>query len=372
VVQAGRVYLTAAHAETDDLLALCFDLRTGKELWRRCCGKDRPTKGSNNQSAPSAVAGGGRSWFLFGTGSLWSFDSEGKTVWHRELETDYGPFVIKFGYSSSPLHYRDALYIPVLRNTDPARYGGGGAAQGPLASYLLALDADSGRTLWARERPTDAEDESTEGYFTPMPYEGAGRNEIILIGGECVTGHSASSGREIWRWWFTPPDRKIWQRVVTSAVCTDDLIYVVRPKHRPMFALPGGGKGTLDPDWPAWSHEDMTPDVTTPLLYRNRLYALQDTERVMVCFDPPTGRILWQHTIDGRGPFRASPTAAEDRIYCIDQAGEVVVLRAGDAYRELLRFTLGEAPCHGSIALLDGRLLVRTAKNLYCFGRRQP
>ncbi len=365
VIWENRVFVTSLDSETDELLAFCVDASAGEVRWQKVCGKNRKMMGGNNASTPPAVTDGQRVHFFFGTGVLVTFDLEGNQLWRRDLEEDYGNFVIKFGYSSSPLLYEGRLYIPVLQNETPGRYKREDAREGPLESFLLALDPETGKTLWRQARPTDAEDESLEAYITPMPCEEAGRKEIILAAGECVTGHDAATGAELWRWWFTPPDRKIWQRIVTSPVVGHGLIFVVRPRHRPLFALKTGGKGELSNDWLAWQHGEFTPDVTTPLLYRGRIYFLHDGKREMACAEPKTGRVIWHHKLEGRGPFRASPTGADGKIYLIDKRGTVFVLAAGDEFRELSRLETGEGPCQATISVSGGRLFIRTARNLY-------
>ena len=53
-----------------------------------------------------------------------------------------------------------------------------------------------------------------------------------------------------------------------------------------------------------------------------------------------------------------------------DEAGTVFALSAGDAFEVLSSHAFpGEAPCKGSVALAHGRLFVRTAKALHCFGQ---
>jgi outer membrane protein assembly factor BamB len=292
-------------------------------------------------------------------------DHAGQELWRRDLEAEYGRLMVKFGYSASPLLHDGRLYVQVLQNATPTRYNRGDTRQGPLESFLLAIDPDSGETLWRHVRQTDATDESAEAYMTPIPYgDGAGTN-VVLVGGECVTAHDPATGAEVWRWWFTPPDRKVWQRVVSGPVPGDGMLFVVRPKHRPVFALRPAGRGVLTDDCVAWSYAEQTPDVTTALLYNGRLYTMNDSKRVMVCLDPASGNVLWQSKFEGKGPFRASPTGADGKIYCMDQAGTVYVLKAGDEFEGLFRWQTGEAPGHSSIVAANGRIFIRTAANLY-------
>ena len=321
-------------------------------------------------ASPSPVTDGKTVWFHYGTGALVAFDFKGRRLWARELEKDHGRFTIQYGQSSSPLLYRGKLYVPVMQNKNPKRWQHSRSdRKGPLDSFLLAIDARTGRDLWKHVRPTDATDESTESYATPVPYEGAGRREIIIAAGEHVTGHDAGTGRELWRWEFSPHNRKVWQRTVTSPVVGDGLIYAFRPKYRPMYALKGGGSGRLDDGWVVWRYEEYTPDVTTPIIYEGRLYAMHDDKKVMVCFDPATGDVKWHAKLGVKGVIRGSPTAADGRIYVISQKGEALVLAAGDEFKVLHRTDMGGEPSRATIAIPGGRLFIRTAEKLYCIGK---
>ena len=368
IVWGDRVFVSSVDKANRDLLALCLDVRTGKERWRYVIGQDRPTGGGNNMASPSAVTDGTSVWFYTGTGRLFAFTLDGRELWRRDLGKDHGAFTLKYGYSSSPLLYQDRLYIPVLQAKDPNAYRDTGRT-GELPSFLLAIDPATGKELWKQVRPTDAVKDSRDAYITPMPCKVAGRTDIVLVGGEYVTGHDAATGEERWRWEFTPHGRVGRQRVVSSAVVGDGLIYAVRSRGRSLHALRAGGKGRLGDDAVAWSASRDLPDVPTPLLWHGRLYVLSGNRKVMTCFEPKTGEVKWRGKLKARAVFRASPTGADGKVYCISKAGDVVVLAEGDAFKVLAEFSIGGRDTKSSIAVAGGRLFVRTGQNLYCVAK---
>ncbi len=90
----------------------------------------------------------------------------------------------------------------------------------------------------------------------------------------------------------------------------------------------------------------------------------------MTCLDPKTGKTRWQGKIGGGGPWRASLTAADGKLYCINEDSEAIVLSAGDEeFKILHRFDMKDEPVQASIAIADGRLFVRTASKLTCVGK---
>ena len=107
-------------------------------------------------SSPSPVTDGTHVWVMTGTGVLKAFDFAGKEIWARDIQKDYGPFGLNWGYASSPLLHKDYLYVEVLhgmKTDDP--------------SYVLSIDKRTGKTRWRVERPTDAVSESPDAYTTP-------------------------------------------------------------------------------------------------------------------------------------------------------------------------------------------------------------
>jgi len=365
-----RVFVTASEKASKQVLAIGLDAEDGHILWQHPLGPDRKTAGRNNMASPSPVTDGKHVWFLTGNGILAAFTINGKAVWKRDLAEDYGEFTIFFGYSSSPLLHQGKLYVLALQNNQINAYKRNTGKTGLLDSYLLAIDPQSGQTLWRHVRDTDAEGQSRESYVTPLPYEKNGSQQIVLSGGECVTGHDAATGEEIWRWWFTPKDRKKLQHNVPTPVTDGDRIFVVRPEHRPLYAIRPENKKLLNEKHNDWIWQDNRCWIASPLLYKERLYVLQEKEKSMACIEPKTGRVIWQHELPAKKSFYASPTGADGKVYCITLGGEVIVLAAEDEYRLLGTADFDEHPCSSTIAVAGGRLFVRTPSMLYCIGNQ--
>ncbi len=366
VVSHGRVFVTSTVKGTADFVALCFDAKTGEQLWRRPAGSNPRKLPRNNMASPSPAADGGRVFFLYGDGTLVGFDFEGKELWSRNIEKEYGNLALQFGYSSSPLLYEGRLYVVAVRRDKPYRDP---PAKEPLDSFSAALDPATGQTLWKQQRKTDAFDEGMETYSTPIPFVREGKAELLMTGGDFVTAHDPGTGKELWR--FEYWSRKVRDsRIIPTLVTGAGLIFGTRHKHNGVFALEppaGGTEGRL-----VWEWDEAAPDCSTPLFYEGRLYVLDGLRRgkVVTCLDPQTGRKLWQGELGGRSPWWASLTAGDGKLYCISETGEVVVLRAGgDKCEVLFETNVGGGPTQASISIANGHLFIRTADNLYCIGQ---
>jgi outer membrane protein assembly factor BamB len=369
IIWEDTVFVSSPNAEKE-LMLLCLERSTGKVRWQKVVATGNREKGRNNMASPSPVTDGKRVFILFGTGDLAAFDFSGRQLWARNLGQDYGRFAINWLYGSSPLLYRDKLFVPVLqRNPVPADYVQAQDGNAQRESYLLCLDPASGKTLWRQVRPTDAFSEAQEAYTTPIPSEGKAGAEIILVGGNYVTAHSPDSGAELWRCGGLNERRQAFWRIVPSAVAGDGMIFACGPKRDPVLAIKDGGKGVVTDTHIAWKFKEYPSDCVTPLFYRQHLFVLDGDHQVITCLEPQTGKALWQGELGVREIFRASPTGADGKIYCLGENGTAVILDAGAEFKILATIKMGEEPVRSSIAAAQGHLFVRTAQNLYCIGK---
>ena len=179
---------------TDQLLLLALRRQDGSIRWRKVIGEGNKFLNKQNMASPTPVTDGRHVWVMTGLGDLSCLDFEGNLVWKRNISNDYWAFGLAFGYASSPVLHDGRLYIQVLHGmkTDEP-------------SYLVAVDAASGKTLWQVERPTDAVYESPDSYSTPMLVEADGKTRLVVAGGDYLTGHDLDTGREVWRAGGTQP-----------------------------------------------------------------------------------------------------------------------------------------------------------------------
>ena len=150
------------------------------------------------------------------------------------------------------------------------------------------------------------------------------------------------------------------------------MIIACGPKRDPVLGIKDGGKGLVTDTHIAWKFKEFTSDCVTPLAYQQGLFVLDGDRQMMTCLAPQSGAKKWQGNLGVKEIFRASPTGADGKVYCLSEKGTVVVLDAGDEFKILSTIRMGEAPVRSSIAVAHGALFIRTAKNLYCVKPRAP
>ncbi len=276
-------------------------------------------------------------------------------------------------YGSSPLLFDGKLYVQVLqRSPAPPDYPGMAGTAGDRESYLLALDPATGKTLWKQVRPSEAKLESQESYASPIPHAAPdGKTQLLVVGGDCMTGHDAATGAELWRGYGINNQGGEWMRVVASPVSAAGLAIACGPKKEPLLAFRTDLKGDISQNGVVWSFDEKkTPDVCTPAFYNGKLFALDGDSQTLTCLDPKTGAKKWQGNLGDRTVIRSSPTAADGKIYILNEKGTVFVCSAGEEFKLLATIAMGgKEGARSSIVVSNGQLFIRTGDALHCIER---
>ncbi len=372
VVWNELVFVSSTDPAGGHLLALALDRRTGREVWRRVTGDRIARDHLSNFASPSPAADAERVIFFYGSGELVAFNHAGQKLWERNLCADFGEFAFLWTFAASPLLLENQLIIQVLQRDVPV--SGRGRAGGPIESYLLSVDPRTGQDLWRVTRPSDAVAESREAFTSPVAFTHEGRREILVVGGDCLTGHDPATGRELWRWGTWNPTRIGHWRLVPSPVAGGGVILACGPKSAPIFAIKAGGHGLLDDSHIVWSsrdERDVTTDVPTPLFYQGDFFVLSDLKKTLARVDPASGKVRWQVATPGNAKYEASPTGADGRIFLQNFRGDVVVVNAADGgiAHQTQMGEPGDDRTRSTIVAAHGALFIRTNQKLYCIGQ---
>ncbi len=353
IVWGDRIFLNIA--DNGSLFLWAVDRTKGVPLWKQHLSDGDHRQRKQNMSTPSPVTDGKNVWVMTGTGILKAFDFSGKEVWMRDIQKDYGRFGLNWGYGSSPLLHEDSLYVQVLhgmKTDDP--------------SYLLRIDKATGRTLWRVERPTNARRESPDAYTTPALLR-YGRNvEVVITGGDVVTGHDLGTGKELWRADGLNPTNDGSYRIVASPVVHGDII-IAPSRERPMLVLKPGGRGDVTASHVLWSF-DNGPDVPTPVTDGTYTYVIND-RGIMWCLEAKTGKEVYRQQRLRPGTYSGSFVLGDGRLYITNEDGLTSVVRAGPKFEVLAENALDDYTL-SSPAVSEGQIFIRTTGALWAIGKR--
>ena len=373
IIFKDRVFLSGVDSAKDMLLAMCFDRKNGNLLWQHEIAKGISRDRRSTFAASSPVTDGKIVVFFYANGDLVCFDINGNRQWARNLHEEYGEFAFQWTFASSPTLFEDKLYVQVLQRDVPAR--GHGMKDRMNESYILAVNPATGKNLWRQIRPSKAVAESREAFTTPIPYSFDGSKQLLVAGGDALTGHDLETGRELWRWGTWNPKRIRHWRLVPSPVAGEDIVLACAPKNDPIYAIRPKGTGVLDDSAVAWvsrNVREISSDVPTPAFYDGDFFVLSDLRKYLSRVEPATGRAKWTIRTPGNAKYEASPLAADGKIYIINHSGEAVVIDASNG--KVLKVipmdkVSGQQVVRASISAAYGRLFIRTTQRLYCVGK---
>ncbi len=344
VVWEDRIFLTSAHGrDQSELHVLSFARDDGRLLWRQKLWGTAPTLyyTVSGMASPTPITDGERLFAFFGTGDVFCFDLDGRLVWQRALAEEYGAFENRFGASSSPLLFEDAVILQC------DHYG---------ESYVVALDKRTGANRWKADRAG-----SWLSWSSPQLVRGDDSTELVLSGSERLDGYDPRTGERLWT------VRGFSRECVPTPVVGDGFVISVSGPNGVHCAVKPGGRGDVTESHVVWRNERGTSFVPSAILVGERYYVADD-KGVASCFDAQTGKLKWRKRLEGK--FTASPLSAEGKIYFTSETGQTIVIDAAKSeYHELARNELGE-DVYASPSISNGRFYFRTPKHLICVGAK--
>jgi outer membrane protein assembly factor BamB len=335
-----------------------IDKRTGARLWERVAYEGVPIDKRHIKStyASETPATDGRLVVAsFGSQGVHAYDVDGNFLWKVDPgRLNLGAYDIptfEWGPASSPILWHGMVFVQCDNQND---------------SFLLALDAESGKTLWKAER------DELPSWGSPSVYEGPSGAELVTNSPNHIRGYDPLTGKELWR---LGGSSKI---TAPTPVFADGLIVVAsgRRPEQPIFVVRAGARGDLtlpegkeSSDAVAWSRTRRGPYMPTPLIYDGILYVLGNNG-VFDAYDLTTGAEIYRQRIPHLGSgFSASPVAADGKIYLSNEDGEIVVVKAGREFGHVATNSMGEL-LMATPALSEGVMYVRAVSHLFAIGSR--
>lgn len=373
IVWEDRVYLTTVVSEQQNLtpskglylgegvrtpakgthhwVVYCFDLKSGKTVWKHTAhtGEPRvPRHPKSTYAAETAVTDGERVYVLFGDVGLYCYDMDGNPEWSVSIEArktfqDYGA-------AASPVVHGDQVFV-VYDNLEE--------------SWIAAYDTKTGQENWKQPR------NETHTWATPMVWQNRQRTEIVVPGRKLNRSYSLD-GKVLWSF-----DGKMSNLVIPSPFTAHGMCYIasgyIGDSHRPTFAIRPGATGDISPEdgdyasseYIEWYQGRSSPYNPSQIVYGDYLYTLYD-RGFLTCHDARTGEEVYgKRRFTPTASFTSSPFAYNGHLFFLSEDGLTYVVKAGPEFEIVGRNKLGEL-CMSCPAISGERLLIRTAGRLYC------
>jgi len=335
-----------------------LDKRTGKVLWERVAHQGVPVEKRHIKStyANSTPATDGRivvAWF--GSQGVYAYDVGGRFLWKVELgRLDLGAYDIptyEWGPASSPIIWNNLVILQCDTQSD---------------SFILALDADTGKTVWKTER------EEIPSWGTPTVAMTSVGPVLVANASNYIRGYDPRTGKELWR---LGGSSKI---TAPTPVFSEEMFAIVsgRGPERPIFVVKAGARGDLtlpegksNSDAITWSRTGRGSYMPTPLIYNGILYVLGNNG-LLDAYNLRTGEEFYRQRLPVVGSgFSASPVASDGKLYLSNEDGEMLVIAAGQKFTHVATNSMGEL-LMATPALSDGVMYVRSSASLFAIGRK--
>ena len=334
------------------------DKQSGKILWERVAYEGEPVDKRHIKStyASATPATDGRIVVAsFGSQGVHAYDVNGNFLWKVDLSRlNLGAYDIptfEWGPASSPIIWNGLVILQCDTQAD---------------SFLLALNAETGETVWKTDR------HELPSWGTPTVAATPAGPELVTNAANFIRGYDPRTGKELWR---LGGSSKI---TAPTPVFGDGLLVVAsgRGPERPIFVLRPGAQGDLTlaegkttSDAIVWSRTARGPYMPTPLIYDGLLYVLNNNA-VLDAYQLRSGEEIYRQRLPQIGSgYSASPVAADGKIYLCNEDGEMLVIAAGKEFRHIATNSIGEL-LMATPALSEGIMYVRTSASLLAIGRK--
>ncbi len=339
-VYKGQTYQRATRDHEFALVAV--DRQTGSIRWSRVLRTEQPGEGrhpTNTFASASPSTDGKRLVAFFGSRGLYALSMAGDVLWSH----DFGQMDTRNGWGegSSPTFFRDRVIVTWDHEG---------------ASFIAALDAASGRTLWKRERqePTT--------WATPLVVPVGDRVQVITNGQQHVRAYDFATGADVWH------GPGLTFNSIPSPVHANGIVHLTSGFQGNVVLAIDVAKARGDVEQSGalvWRRDRDAPYVASPLLVGDSLYLFKHLQGILTALDPRTGAVRF-------GPVRipelpdvyASPVAVAGRIYAAGRDGQIVVFKHGPEFETLAVNSLDDG-FDASPAIVADELYLRGRKSLY-------
>lgn len=349
IIWGDQIFLTTATDDGQRRSILSFRRSDGEMLWETKA-PEAPAERlfhKNSYASSSATTDGERVYAYFGNSGMMAVDLDGNLEWHVDL----GLIELYHGPGGSPLLYEDRIILFQEQMTF------GRDAGEPSPGFIVALEKETGREIWRKERSP------RPGWGSPIAIRVGDRDEIIVSSGNSIDAYNPENGEMYWTCSGNTME------TIPMPVVGHGLIYCSSGRAGPTLAVRPGGAGDVTESHVEWTSPRGSPFVPSPLLLGDYLYTINDMASIASVHHALTGETVGQIRLGEarREGFSASPVAVEGKIYFTNDDGETFVLQPAPDFKLLHLNTLGEQTL-ASPALVDGRWYFRTAGHLVCIG----
>ncbi|MGE3182823.1 MAG: PQQ-binding-like beta-propeller repeat protein, partial [Phycisphaerae bacterium] len=348
---------SAADAGAWTWKTLCYDLKTGKQLWSQDAHTGVPLakrhiKATYANSTPATD--GKHVLAFFGSEGLYCYDMDGKLLWKTDFGVlKSGPYnmpELEWGFASSPVIHEDKVVVQC------------DVLNGP---FVAILDIKDGKEIRRIEREEVATWSTPAIVKTTAQGDAPARTQIVCNGYKQIAGFDFETGKQLWT---VPGGGDV---PVPTPFVAHDLIFIsnAHGDANPVYAVRTNAAGQQTTEIPgvssglAWYDARAGSYMPTPIVVGENIY-VGDDRSILRASRAKTGEPLYKERLgSGSATMTASAVAADKQIYYTNEAGDIFVVEAGDEFKLLAENKMNDV-CMATPAITGDALLIRTKQAL--------
>ncbi|MCG8584363.1 MAG: PQQ-binding-like beta-propeller repeat protein, partial [Pirellulales bacterium] len=373
VVWGDQVFVTQAIEKDGTRSLICFDRKTGKEMWQagtKYAGTEATHK-TNPYCSPSPVTDGERVIVWYGSAGLFCYDMKGRELWSRDL----GPQKHIWGVGSSPILYGDLCILSFGPGTN---------------EFIIAVNKKTGETVWKVDQMPLEEELKLSGpanngsvspdrdsaslekklrgsWATPLVIKAGGRDELIVPLPRRVSAFDPATGKKLWTCGGLGP------LTYGSPTWGEGILIAMGGYHSASLAVRPGGSGDVTKTHRVWHRPKSSLRLGTGIIHDGHWY-VSDMKSVVECIELKSGKSIWKKRLSGSGGsgdvWGSITMSGDGLLYMLNQSGDTFVLRASPEFEQIAKNSLGETS-NSSVTISNGDLFLRTHNALWCIGRSE-
>ena len=356
IVVEDLIYITTPSEGKDALLCLN---QKGEQQWLTTFeahkkGKHRNGSGSNS----SPVSDGDAIFAYYRSGALTAVEKDGSVRWQENLIKQFGKVELYWSHGTSPVLTKDFVIMAMMHSGD---------------SWVAAFEKETGKLAWKVDRNFETPREGDQGYATPVLIDFQDKPALLVYGAEHLTIHDVTDGKLLWQCGgFNPEKSELWPTIAMPVVVDDVAVVAAGRNDRKLPLLYGvklDGSGDVSETNIIWKRDDIGTFVPCPAVWEGKVYLVRDQGEVE-CLNAADGTSFWRERFaKHRSKYYSSPLIAGGLLYCSREDGAVFVVDIRDGEFKLLAEAELKESVIASMVPLDKKVLVRSVKHLYCFGK---
>ncbi|MCO6479742.1 MAG: PQQ-binding-like beta-propeller repeat protein, partial [Phaeodactylibacter sp.] len=357
-IYQGEVYVLDYDEEARADVLRCFDLKTGKELWRRWHHINLKRNHGLSRTIPAVTEK-----YILAIGpaghTMCMSRASGDLLWGLDISREYGS-EIPFWYTGQ---------CPLIDGEEAIIATGGKA-------LLIGVDCASGEVLW--ETPNDKGWKMSHASVMPFEFEGVKMYVYSAVGGVAgIAAEGPEKGKVLW-------ESSEWNHpvVAPSPVCLPDGKIFLSAGYGAgsmLLQLEKTGAGFQVEILAEYAPKDgLSSEQQTPIYYGGYLYGILPKDagalrNELVCVHPDNvQQVVWSSGKANRfglGPYMI----ADDKLYILDDHATLTIARPGKTkYEQLDQVQLFEGfDAWAPFALADGFMILRDSKRMMCIDLKE-